>query len=41
MEQLGSHWMDFAEVSYLSIFSKYVKKIQDFLKSNKNNNYFM
>ena len=28
MEQLGSHWTDFHEIWYLSIFSKSVEKIQ-------------
>jgi hypothetical protein len=28
MEQLGSHWMDFHEILYLSIFQKSVKKIE-------------
>jgi hypothetical protein len=27
MEQLGSHWTDFNEIWYVSIFRKYVKKI--------------
>ena len=27
MEQLGSHWMDFHEISYLSIFRNPVEKI--------------
>jgi len=29
MKQLGSHWTDFHEIWHLSIFRKYVKKIQD------------
>jgi len=28
MEQLGSHWTDFHEIWYLSIFRKFVEKIQ-------------
>ena len=32
MEQLGSHWMDFNEIWYLSIFQKFAKKIQISLK---------
>ena len=36
MEQLGSHWTDFHEIWYLSIFRKSVEKIQDWLKSNNN-----
>ena len=38
--QLGSHWMDFDEISYLSFFRKSVEKIQISLKSDKNNGYF-
>ena len=37
MQQLGSHWMDFYEIWYLSIFLKIVKKIHVSLKSDKNN----
>jgi len=37
MEQLVSHWTDFHEIWYLSIFRKSVEKIQVSLKSNKNN----
>ena len=40
MEQLGSHQMDCHEIWYLSIFLKYVKKIQVSLKSDKNKSYF-
>ena len=40
MEQLGSHWTDFHEIWYLSIFRKSVVKIQDWLKSDINNEYF-
>jgi len=39
MEQLGSHWMDFHEILYLSIFRKSVEKIQVLLKFGKNNRY--
>ena len=39
MEQLGSHWTDFHENSYLSISRKSVKKIYVSLKSDKNNGY--
>ena len=39
MEQLGSQWMDFHEVSYLSIFRKYVEKIQVSLKSDMDKGY--
>ena len=37
MEQLGSHWTDFDEMSYLRVFRKFVPKIQASLKSYKNN----
>jgi hypothetical protein len=37
MEQLGSHWTDFHEIWYLSIFQNSVKKIQVLLKSDNNN----
>jgi hypothetical protein len=40
MERLRSHWMDCHEIWYLSIFWKFVKKFQVFLKSNKKNGYF-
>jgi len=40
MEQLGSHWTDFHEVWYLSIFRKFVDEIAVSLKSVKNNWYF-
>ena len=40
MEQLCSHWRDFLENSYLSIFLKTVEKIQFSFKSDKNNRYF-
>ena len=38
-EQLGSHWKDFHEIWYLSIFRKSVKKIQDSLISGENSGY--
>ena len=40
MEQLGSHWTDYHEIWHLSIFRKYVEKIQVSLKSDKNKGYF-
>jgi hypothetical protein len=41
MKQLVSHWTDFNEILYLSIFrKKTTKKIQILLKSDKNNGYF-
>jgi hypothetical protein len=40
MEQLGSHWTDFYEILYTSIFLKSVAKIPVSLKSDKNNGYF-
>ena len=40
MEQVGSHWKDFHEIWYLSIFRKFVKKIHISLKSDKNNGSF-
>ena len=38
--QLGSHWTDFYEIWYLSIFRKPVSKIRVSLKSDNNNRYF-
>jgi hypothetical protein len=35
MEQAGSHWMDFHEICYLSIFQKSVEKIQVSLNQTK------
>ena len=32
MKQLDSHWMDFHEILYLSIFRKSVEKISSFIK---------
>jgi hypothetical protein len=40
MEQIGSHWTDFYEIWYLSIFLKRVEEIQVLLKSDKNYVYF-
>jgi hypothetical protein len=40
MEQLGSHWMDFHEILYLTILLKSVEKTQVLLESDKNG-YFM
>ena len=39
-ERLGSHWREFHEIWYLSIFRKSVEKIQVSLKPDKNNRYF-
>jgi hypothetical protein len=39
MERLGSHWTDFYEIRFLSIFRKYVSQTQVSLKSDKNNVY--
>ena len=39
MEQLGSHWTDFDETSYLSFLRNPVELIQVSLKSDKNNGY--
>jgi len=41
MEQLGSHWTDFHEIQYFSIFQKCVEKIQGSLKSDKDNGHFI
>jgi len=40
VEQLGYHWAGFHEIWYLSIFLKFVDKIQVSLKSEKNNRHF-
>jgi hypothetical protein len=40
MEKFYSHWMDFHEIWYMSIFRKSVKKIKVSLTSDKNNGYF-
>jgi len=37
MVQLGSHWMNFHEISYLSIFRKSVEKIKVSVRCGKNN----
>ena len=37
MDQIGSHWTDFDETSYLHFFQKSVDKTQVSLKSDKNN----
>jgi hypothetical protein len=39
MEQFGSHWTDFHEIWYLSIFRKCVNKIEVSLKSDKKDRY--
>jgi hypothetical protein len=40
MEQLGSHWTDFYEIWYLSIFRKFIEKIQVSCKSDNNSGHF-
>ena len=40
MEQLGTHWTDFHEIWYLSIFWKLVWQFQVWLKPGKNKGYF-
>jgi len=40
MQQLGSYYTDFHEISYLGIWEKSVEKIQVSLKSENNNGYF-
>jgi hypothetical protein len=40
IEQMGSHWTDFHEIRYLSIFQNFLEEIQVWLKSAKNNWYF-
>jgi ABC-type arginine/histidine transport system permease subunit len=40
MEQLGSHWTDFHEILYVTIFRKSIEKIQVLLKLDKNSGYF-
>ena len=37
MEQLDSHWTEFHEILYLSVFRKSVEKIQVSLKYDKDN----
>jgi hypothetical protein len=41
MEQLGYHWLHFYNIWYLQIFRISVKRIQDSLKSDKNNGHFI
>jgi len=40
MEQFDSHKTDFLEIWFFTIFRKSVEKIQDLLKSDKNNGDF-
>jgi hypothetical protein len=40
MEQLDSHWKDFYEIWFLSVFRKSVEKNHVSLRSDKNNGYF-
>jgi hypothetical protein len=40
MEQLGSHWTDFHEILYLSIFRKSVERVKILLKSDESDRYF-
>jgi len=40
MAKLGSHWMDFYEISYFMIDRKSAQKIQVSLTSGKNSGYF-
>ena len=40
MQQLGYNKTDFSEIRYWNMFRKTVEKIQDSLKSEKNNGYF-
>ena len=40
MEQLGSHWMNFHQITLVNIFRKSVEKIEVSLKLDKNNGYF-
>jgi hypothetical protein len=39
VEPLGSHWPDYHDIGYFSIFRKSVEKIQVSFKSDKNNHY--
>jgi hypothetical protein len=41
MEKHGSHWKDFHEIWYFSIFRNSIKKIQVSLKSDHNNGYLI
>ena len=40
MEHLGCHWTDFHKIWYLSIFRKFLEKLQVSLRSGNNNAYF-
>jgi hypothetical protein len=40
MEQIGSHWTDFHEIWYMSIFRKSAEEIKDLAKYDDNNEYF-
>ena len=40
VEQLDSHWMDFDEILYWSIFRNSVEQVKFLLKHDKNNMYF-
>ena len=40
MKQLGSHWRDFHDIWYLTIFRKSVQKTQVSLQADRNNEYF-
>jgi hypothetical protein len=40
MEQLGSHWTHFQEISYLNIFRKSVENVKVALVYDKNNGHF-
>jgi hypothetical protein len=40
VKQFGSHWTDFHEIWYLSMFPEYVAKIKVSLKPDKKNGYF-
>jgi hypothetical protein len=39
-KELGSHWKDFYEIWYMSVFRRFVEEIYVSLKSYKNNGYF-
>jgi hypothetical protein len=41
MKELGSHWTNFHEILYLSIFQKYFEKVKFLLKDEKNNGHFI
>jgi len=41
MKKFGSHWTEFHEILYFSIFLKYVEETQVLLKWDKNEGYFM